>query len=55
MERSMKSTQFAINYMQLFEAGFDLFDIEPADGTRFAVADEAAEPTESRSRQRVAV
>jgi hypothetical protein len=52
-EATMKKTQVAINYMQLFEEGFDLFDIAPFEGTNFANVDDAEDPIESRSIQRV--
>ncbi|WP_158225425.1 hypothetical protein [Rhizobium sp. 11515TR] len=51
----MKKTQVAINYMQLFEEGFDLFDVQPFEGTNFAVVDRVEDPIESRSLQRVAM
>jgi hypothetical protein len=52
-EAMMKKTQVAINYMQLFEEGFDLFDIVPFEGTNFANVDGSEDPIESRSIQRV--
>jgi hypothetical protein len=51
----MKKTQVAINYLQLFEEGFDLFDVVPFEGTNFAVADAREDPIESRSIQRVTI
>lgn len=51
----MKKTQVAINYLQLFEEGFDLFDVVPFQGTNFAKADDALDPIESRSVQRVMI